>query len=88
MTIAEIVREAAREHLSYGEYVRLHCSPGPPPPAQPAKPARVCCSCGCDISTRWPSAKYCIDCADRAYRDRRRIENHRQYAKRKARSNL
>lgn len=79
MTIDEVVREAARLHLSYGEYVRRY-NPGLERP--PEGKTKRCRGCGKDISQRAPAAHYCTDCAYLAMRAAQN-ERRRQARQRK-----
>ena len=77
MTIDEVVRAAAKLHISYGEYVRRY-DPGLERAEE--KPKKRCKRCGKDISQRAPTAQYCTDCA---YLAMRAAQNERRRRARK-----
>ncbi len=68
MTIKEIVRAAAQEHMTYGEYVHKYNPPGDEKTFR--RPERTCARCGADISNGSRYAKYCLECAKARARER------------------
>ena len=79
MTISEVVREAIRHGLSYGEYVQAFDPPKPVKRSVP-KDKRVCMICGKGITERGSKAIYCFECAEevRVRKKREREEKYRQ----------